>query len=118
MDDMVSVCMLALALLNKEDAENTKLDDVFTEHQRDGSHCSESHASKHKPQTHHRHISNLLVERMRCRVSTKMRNPSLTADLHRLATDMVRRCHPAATHGNQRAEMHPVANRHGLEDIL
>jgi len=105
-------------LLNKEDAENTKLDDVLTEHQRDGSHCSERHASKRKPRTRHSHTSSLLVERMRCRVSTKMRNPSLTADLHTPATDMVHRCHPAATHENQRAEMHPVANRHGLEEIL
>ena len=40
-DDVVSVCMLALALLNKEEAENTKLDDVLSEHQRDGLHCGE-----------------------------------------------------------------------------
>jgi len=40
----VSVCMLALALLNKEDAENTRLDYVLAEHQRDGSHYKDSYA--------------------------------------------------------------------------
>ena len=43
MDDIVSVCMLELALLNSEDAENTRLEDVLAEHQRDGSHCRESY---------------------------------------------------------------------------
>ena len=40
-EETVSVCKFALALLNKEDAENTRLDDVLAEHQRDGSHCTE-----------------------------------------------------------------------------
>ncbi len=46
MDETVSVCMLELALLNSDDAENTRLEDVFKEHQRDGSHCSERHSTR------------------------------------------------------------------------
>ena len=47
-DDSVSVCMLALALLNKEDAENMRLDDVLAEHQRDGSHYKDNYAKAKK----------------------------------------------------------------------
>ena len=43
-EDSVSVCIFALALLNREDAENTRLEEVLAEHQRDGSHCGKSHA--------------------------------------------------------------------------
>ena len=31
LEDVVSVCMLALALLNRDDAANTRLDDVLAE---------------------------------------------------------------------------------------
>ena len=44
-DETVSVCMFALAFMNNEDAEKTRLDDVFAEHQRDGSHCSDSYVT-------------------------------------------------------------------------
>jgi hypothetical protein len=44
-DDTVSVCMLELALLCNTDAENTRLEEVFAEHQRDGSHCGECYST-------------------------------------------------------------------------
>ena len=91
--DVVTVCMLALASWNSEEAEKMMLDDVFDEHQRDGSHCRKSLSIRKQTLSEKQWQRGACLRSARFTISRPKRKPRV----------------PLLIHTNQQLERHVAA---------